>query len=130
MKNTLYLIGILIVLAGCRNSTTSVTPELGEEIEAEFGKEIKIFGEGITIEFADLIEDSRCPDGAVCVWAGNAQVAILVNNEEVKLNTYLEPKEMAVSKYKVALISVSPHPKADVKIPENKYTATIVVTKG
>lgn len=108
-----------MVLVGCRSFTISAPPGLEKEIEAKFGKEIKISGEGITVKFVELIDDSRCPDGVVCVWADNVHVAILINNEEAKLNTCLEPKEMVVSKYKVTLISVSPYPKADIQISEN-----------
>ncbi|MEL7833580.1 hypothetical protein [Fodinibius sp. Rm-B-1B1-1] len=129
MRNVIYVTGILFVLIGCRNATAPVQPELGEEIKADFGKEIMISGADVAVEFVDLVEDSRCPDGVVCVWAGNAQVAIRINDEEAKLNAYLEPKEKVVSKYNVALISVDPYPQTDIEIPENKYTATIRITK-
>lgn len=37
--------------------------------------------EGITITFAEVLEDSRCPTSVQCVWAGRARVKVLVSEE-------------------------------------------------
>ena len=34
----------------------------------------------ITIKFLSVEEDSRCPDGAACVWAGNAKVKVKIGS--------------------------------------------------
>lgn len=36
----------------------------------------------IMIKFSGLIEDSRCPDGAQCIWSGRAVVELKLNSSE------------------------------------------------
>lgn len=88
----------------------------------------------LTIEFVSLIEDSRCPIGVNCIWAGNAKVQIKVSNKKkaskvFELNTNLQPKTVNFECYEIALESLTPHPKADVSTNPNDYTAIFAVSK-
>lgn len=80
------------------------------------------------------VEDSRCPEGVDCVWAGNAKVKIQVKNSKGKsqtfeLNTNLDPKAVKVDNYEIKLGEVAPYPKANARIDANSYTAVIIITK-
>ena len=88
----------------------------------------------LTIEFVSLIEDSRCPIGVNCIWAGNAKVQIKVSNKKkaskiFELSTNLQPKTIDFECYEIALESLIPHPKADVSTNPNDYTAIFAVRK-
>jgi len=37
--------------------------------------------EDVTITFTEIIEDSRCPSDATCIWAGRAKVAVTVSEK-------------------------------------------------
>src|SRR5690606_20815520 len=39
-----------------------------------------IFLKGVSIKFLEVLEDSRCPDGVSCVWAGRAIVKVEINS--------------------------------------------------
>ncbi len=50
-----------------------------------FGKSIDIElsgNEKMTLEFTDLLEDSRCPPNVTCGWAGECSFTLLVNGKD------------------------------------------------
>ena len=52
-------------------------PSFGRAFSLELGGDVTLGGgEGIAVEFSSVLEDSRCPANAVCIWAGRATVAI------------------------------------------------------
>jgi hypothetical protein len=80
------------------------------------------------------VEDSRCPIGTQCIWAGNAKVRIRVTNargaaQTFDLNTNLQPKTVIFSGYEIRLTNVNPRPANNVRINRNAYTATFSVTR-
>ena len=53
---------------------------------------------GVTIKFLEVVEDSRCPEGVSCIWAGRAIVKVEVTangkiNEETLIFGELRPGE-------------------------------------
>lgn len=97
---------------------------------------------GVTVK-VDSIQDSRCPQGGVCIWAGNATVqAVLTKNTDSKsLRLVLGPDPtqnyswksdstgvvLEGTTYKVILRDVTPYPKVG-QAPEPKQ-ALIQVTQ-
>jgi hypothetical protein len=100
------------------------------------GKEAKVGGEDLKIAFVSVAEDSRCPEGATCVWAGNARVHLTARNSkdecaEFDLNTHLQPVEYDFGKYKIRLAQLAPHPSIHHGLPKpGEYIATLAVTKN
>ncbi|GAA5520380.1 hypothetical protein LQ318_01520 [Aliifodinibius salicampi] len=129
MRKIITLLIISVILS-CQNTTSPVQPKLGEEFEIEFGKQITIPEEGISLQFSDVLEDSRCPKGVTCVWAGNAEIVIQLNDAEANLNTYLEPKQTNIHEYKVQLLSLNPYPKYNVELENKDYSAKLLITKN
>ena len=102
---------------------------LGKEFGLNYGQSKTLNSYVLTIKFKDVIEDSRCPEGALCVWEGNAKVAIEISQNEYFLNTTLEPKEIIYGEFKVKLVSVSPHPKINEQIATKDYKINLIVEK-
>jgi hypothetical protein len=80
------------------------------------------------------VEDSRCPTGTRCVWAGNAKVRVRVTNargaaQTFDLNTNLQPKSITFAGYEIRLTDVNPRPANNIRINRNGYTATFSVTR-
>ncbi|MCA1629702.1 MAG: hypothetical protein LC785_14965 [Acidobacteria bacterium] len=100
------------------------------------GKEVKVEGEDLKLGFVSVAEDSRCPEGATCVWAGNARVRLTARNSkdecaEFDLNTYSAPLEYAFGKYTIRIAGLAPHPSIHHGSPKpGEYTATLAVTKN
>lgn len=126
----LIFIVLLLTVISCQNITSSNDPRLGEEFELGYGKQVSLNNRELSIKFEELLEDSRCPEGVACVWAGNAEVALQINDQEATLNTYLEPKETNISSYHIALISVSPYPIFTMAFQKEDYIVRLVVTEN
>jgi len=109
-------------------STQTDSTKLGEEFGLKFGDKVTLRGTDLTLAFKDVTEDSRCPEGAVCVWAGNARILLGVNQTAIALNTTLEPKQASYSSYVIQLLGLYPYPKVDRQIKKEEYIAALIVT--
>lgn len=121
---------LLLMMISCQNLTSSDDPRLGEEFEIDFGEQVSMENGDLIIKFKDVLEDSRCPEGVTCVWAGNAQVALVLMDSITNLNTHLEPQEVTISGFNVELITVSPYPVYEQDIDKEEYVVKLVVTEN
>lgn len=128
MKKSATLL-MLLFLYGCRYFHAG-EPRLGEEFGIHIGQERELSGEGVTVQFSDVLEDSRCPQGVSCVWAGNVEIAVQLDGRETSLNSNLDPGEAVVGSYHITLVSVSPYPKVRQEIPEEEYVARLLIRKN
>jgi hypothetical protein len=79
----------------------------------------------ITIKFVAIEEDSRCPEGTTCVWAGNARVKITVSKGRKKaqtfsLNSTLSPTSITYEGYDIAFVDLVPHPSMNKSVAREK----------
>ena len=107
---------------------------LDQEFELKLGQQVLIENERLRISFTGVAEDSRCPEGVQCVWAGNGKVMLILSKTRkrastMKLNTGVDPKQNTYQGYEVKLVSLNPYPKKDVKIKKREYVATLVVSR-
>lgn len=80
-------------------------------------------GTALSISIDAVEEDSRCPEGANCFWAGRAVVRILVNGSTLKLTEGNMPDSLqpVFGNYRFVMQSLEPYPKAgDVQLSERK----------
>lgn len=89
---------------------------------------------GLKIRFISVVEDSRCPENANCVWAGNAKVKVEVTSRRLgrkifEMNTFSGPKGNQFDGYAINLESLSPGRKTSDPIRPSAYRATIWVSR-
>lgn len=128
MKNFFYFFALALLSVRC--STDPVGPKLGEEFDLKFGEQVVVQNQGLFIKFKAVDDDSRCPEGAMCIWAGNAKVVLQVSQEDIALNTYLDPKLASYSKYTIRLVMLNPPPRLNGPIDPKEYVARLLVTKN
>lgn len=111
---------------------------VGREFEVRAGRAVTLGGENLRLRFASVAEDSRCPEGVNCVWAGNAVVLVEVSakggrgRKVLRLSTNAGASGAVEGKYlryTVKLSGLSPRPRAGRKIQAAEYTATLLVVK-
>lgn len=126
------LLVVFILLLGCSadNATIAETtksntlPKMHQkqsQTNEQLGPEISISaGETLTYQNLNIrvtsVEDSRCPIGEQCIWAGQMVVTLEVSGEtgkkeEVKLIRKREPEMVSTFGYSLFLLDVQPHPK-------------------
>ena len=108
--------------------------KLNQEFKIRFGESVSIGNKGLKISFSDVAEDSRCPQGVQCIWAGNGKVILKVRKSrkpsaEMSLNTTFDTKQDVYQGYEVKLVSLNPYPKKDHNIKKEEYVATLVVSR-
>lgn len=99
----------------------------------QVNKQKKFTKSKLTVKFVSLLEDSRCPEGTNCVWAGNARIKIEVWNGRAKntfeLNTNLGAKGASFEGYAIELINLTPVPQENIHIARNGYVAEFAVSR-
>ncbi len=85
MKNSLIAFVLLFSTFGFSQEKAAGAPKIG--IKVPQGEAVVL--NNITIKFIEVVEDSRCPKGVDCMWAGRAVVKV-----EVSQNGKTEEKTM------------------------------------
>jgi hypothetical protein len=122
----------LLVMAAVAHGFTA-DPELGRPFDMKSAEVAKV--EGLQITFEGVSEDSRCPLGVQCMWAGDAAATFRLEKPPaaaadctLHTNGRFE-RETEWQGFVVRLEDVKPHPKEGMTIAADDYRATIVVTR-
>jgi len=91
-----------------------------------------------TLRFDSVLEDSRCPEGLVCIWSGVAAVKFSVTEGNsakttVKLYTLNNSSwsdSVVYKDIKIKLLRLAPYPSLYTKYSYSAYEATIKLTKN
>ena len=114
-----------------QTSQTVAQREIGRAFDMKIGETIGV-GE-LRLTFRSVEGDSRCPIDAVCVWAGDAEIALKIEQGNqaavAALHTMLEPKKTEWNGYTIQLVSVQPARSAATPIDPKDYRAQLVVTR-
>jgi len=124
----------VLILTLAFGSLTQTNAQTAQTINVRVGKQMKASRSKITVKFVSLIEDSRCPDDANCIQAGNATIKVTVSKAgsdpiTFEANTNLGAKGNVYEGYAIYLTSLTPIPKANIRINRNAYTATFSVSR-
>lgn len=132
MKRALSLLCAAFT-AGCALATEPGTAALDREFGVREGEQVEVDGGSLTVRFLDVAEDSRCPVGVQCAWAGEGVVVLRLSQAgrepaEVTLRTTPDKDSGTYEGYLVALRGLDPHPRAGASPPET-YRATLEVRR-
>jgi hypothetical protein len=130
MKNLLFL--LLLSTAGMADSCNekadgAIIP--GETFSMKAGEHFLCKEcDNLILSLEKVLDDSRCPEGVNCIWAGHVKVAVQVlqNKEMKKIELGLEEgkkglAEAKIGGYTLKLEKVSPYPKDGQKIKPEEY---------
>lgn len=86
----------------------------------------------IDIAFLKVTRDSRCPTGAMCVWAGNAviQLGLTADTAPVLplvLNSGIEPRSGELLGLQLRMLSLKPRPTVRGKLQSATYVVELEV---
>ena len=120
------------VLWGCGDDPTG--PAVGESFTLAPGESVTLQLDGSHVRFLQVAEDSRCPLQAQCVWAGDGEVVIEIappdgDSAEHTLHTNEGQKAVALGRYELTLLELSPYPEVPDATPPEDYRATLIVNE-
>lgn len=103
-----------------------------EQIVVKNGQQKVTKSGRITIEFLELIDDSRCPADVNCIWAGVARIKVRLSKNgktaDVELNTN-DKRTTVFQGYSVTLDDLQPRQSTTSKYSPSAYSATLSVSK-
>jgi hypothetical protein len=105
----------------------------GEPRRLRLGQTAENLSEGIALSFESVVEDSRCPEGARCVWEGNARVVFRFETPRgagsLELNTSSRfERELSRFGWVVRLVDLAPAPRADSAVAPAEYVVAVAVS--
>ena len=135
MRSSILLLGC-VLLAACTSGPeieptgTAIELTIDESFVLAPGETAVIAARNMEITFVEVPEDSRCPEDAVCVWAGNALVQLEVVRDGVELAIGLNTTEGSKSapvadNLELALEGLGPMPTTLGPIDKGDYRATL-----
>ena len=120
---TLLLILSAAVCAAAQRETTA-SIRVGEQ---------KTVAGRLKIHFQEVIDDSRCPVGTTCVWAGNAKVKLTLSvgrkRRDFELNSNLAPTSIDYNGYRVKFVSLTRKPTQPGRMTMVRPELVLSVTK-
>jgi hypothetical protein len=117
--------------AQLQSSQTVTQREVGKAFEMKIGESFGI--NDLKLTFRSVEADSRCPIDAVCVWAGDGEIALKIEQGSqsavASLHTMLEPKKTEWNGYTISLVTLTPVRQANKPVEPKDYRAQILVER-
>ena len=128
----------LLFLVAC-NKDDDQSVDLNQAFELEYRATSEFEDGNLSITFENLIEDSRCPDLALCIWEGRAVVEIKVQEDDA-IAMYILATSNSMdgdslltfqhNDYKVKLLDVQPFLGISSETPtEEDYSVELKITE-
>ncbi len=120
------------ILVGCAGDDAG-PPGLDQELTLAFSERVTIEAEALTLTFTEVNEDSRCPTGVQCVWAGQATITLAASNNPESVSNPLVftipgADTATYLSYTIQFLQLDPHPSVSHQPITSEYRATLVVT--
>ncbi len=137
-KYGLYLlacVATLLLLGGCVVTSDEVKADPGQEFSLSIGQSAVISGENFEIKFKEILEDSRCPEGATCIWEGRVSAIVEITENGSPYQMVLtqpgltdEYTEETYKEYRLTF-KVEPYPEVGKEIATSDYRLLLTVSK-
>jgi heat shock protein HslJ len=138
MRIFAILLSILMLFLsfGCVGQAGEIMANLGQEVELKIGQTVSIEEEQIKVKFAEVVTDSRCPNGATCIWQGEVTCILDITYLDYKYRKTIiqpgltqEPSRDVFEEYSITY-NVQPYPELDKDIKTSEYRLQIVIEKN
>lgn len=105
-------------------------------VDVGYGSEVTIKQQPLVVGFTEVLEESRCPEGVDCLWAGNAKIQISLQTPPLERMTMAElntntqfPVSVEYDGREITLVELRPYPIYKVVINPYQYIATLRIVK-
>lgn len=111
-----------------------ILAEEGKTVSVKLGKEVSFKDGTLRFSFIDVSEDSRCPTGTHCLWAGQAKIVLRLANQSETVELIVPGMQAEVDvttqldDYKIHCRGLIPHPTSNAPVEKARYIADITIT--
>lgn len=130
----LAFLSTLSIATGCGQPENLIV-DLNEKFILSPGQYACITGGNLEIKFQEVIEDSRCPIGVECFWAGEVSCVIELTKEgsfhQIELTESGLTDEYSRDRYEgyEIIFHVTPYPEAEEVILKDTYRLHLIISK-
>ena len=144
MRRTHTVLAVLFAVGGLNACTTvdlrpacpataEGPPVLDQPFQLRHGATAVLRDANLSLRFSRLVQDSRCPPGAQCIWEGMAQIELVARQtpgaaQRIALDTQAR-QNAPYGPYDLTLSGLMPRPLQGVPVSEGDYCATLRVTR-
>ncbi|HEX7573902.1 MAG TPA: hypothetical protein VF514_12475 [Bacteroidota bacterium] len=136
MRYTLVAL-LALIFTGCDERNEVIDPgalTFPLRINLRAGQSIRLPQLGFIARFDSVTSDSRCPQGALCVWEGDGatRLSILRDPEPAvtcTLHTTLNPRLIEVGSVLLQLKELDPYPQLGHIINQSAYVAVLEIDR-
>lgn len=138
----LMLAGLAATLIACESTGTdpiltapAITVAPQAEVQLNFGQAIRLTNPDVVLRFVAVPDDSRCPINAVCVWIGDARIALTASGAversfELHFPTeQVGARKVTLAAYEIEAAALEPAPVAGESRNPNDYRVTLKIRR-
>jgi hypothetical protein len=135
MKRHHYLVPLLlsVALAACGSASDPATRavELNQEFQLAPAEQAAFGPQRLSVEFLRVVEDSRCPSDATCVWAGEVKVQLSTRTGDAAAvrHEIVAGQQATVGEWRVLVVQVQPERSSTRTIAPEEYKVTLRVER-
>ena len=136
MKQICLLLVLVLLMPLLSACSSSLKASLDNQFTLTPGQSARITSEGMDIKFIGETQDSRCPTGVECIWAGQVICDIELTKDGNKNQVTLTESAgsglttgYTFQNYKITF-AVSPYPVAGKTIAKSDYRLSLTVRKS
>lgn len=97
-------------------------------VQVKIGETVSVLGISITLN--EVLEDSRCPRGVECVWAGQVRLASTVTSGLGSAeHVFIEREVFTTETEEITLLQATPSPREGVTLQPAEYVFTFEIKK-
>lgn len=129
-----YIVAMVFLFSAFAKAQDSTNVEV-PKIYLKASQGVSTPVEGTIIKLVNVIEDSRCPKGVDCIWAGNAKIAVEITNykgekitKEITVGSGTIEPLYAVDGLMISLKGLAPYPSIGSKIIPSDYYLRVEVS--
>ena len=136
MKRIYLLLGLVLLIPLLSGCSSPMKASLDSQFTLAPGQSARITSESMTIKFIGETQDSRCPTGVECIWAGQVICNIELTKDGNKNQVTLTESAgsglatgYTFQNYKITF-AVSPYPVVGKTIAKGDYRLSLTVSKS
>jgi hypothetical protein len=131
----IVIVAILVTGVACIGTKSPASVSLGQKVTLAIGQSISVTAEPLALTFAKVVNDSRCPTGVECFWAGEVSCLVDIIYQDKMENVvltesgaYSKSANKVFNQYRIAF-HVTPHPQAGIQIRSEDYRLQLTITR-
>jgi hypothetical protein len=123
----------VLLVSACVGVSADITGAVGQPMVLEPGQKAVLSDPAIAIRFLKVVNDSRCPTGAQCIWAGQVTAQAEITYQGEKFDVVLTQSANSDAKTTFAdftiAFSVEPYPELEKKIDSKDYRLNLTLSR-